>query len=108
MKFGSFAIILLLAVSLLCGGSALAESATKPAPWERTCAAYDSGRPLIEQSVLYCLPKPEQKECETQAASFFRKCGFSGDFRRIAARVRARMLLVLALGTVRSVNHIGL
>lgn len=108
MKTQSILAVLFLLASINASRPAFADSDLKSAPWERTCSAYPSGRQLIQDSVLYCLSKSEQKECETRAANFFRTCRFSGDFHRTAARVRARMLLVLALGTVRSANHLNM
>ena len=42
------------------------------------------------------------------AQGYFERCGFSGDYQKMSARMGARMLLVLALSSVRSVHHIDL
>lgn len=89
-------------------GFALAESVVSDAPWEKTCRSYSSGREFAHDSAKYCLRHPEQKACNHRAATFFAKCRFVGDFEKISARARARMLLVLALSSLRPVRHLDL
>jgi hypothetical protein len=108
MKTYRCILVISLVLAIVFGRIAYAESEATEGPWERSCSAFPSGRHFTQDSVVYCLAKPDQKECEARAASFFRTCRFAGDFHRIAAKVRARMLLVLALGTVRSAHHLDL
>lgn len=100
----------LMTVILLVAGvaSAYADSAPSDAPWEKMCRSYGSGREFAQDSAKYCLRHPEQKECNHRAEHFFEKCRFAGDFEKISARARARMLLVLALSSLRPVRHLDL
>ena len=100
----------LMTLILLATGatSTYAESAASDAPWDKMCRSYGSGREFAQDSAKYCLRHPEQKECYHRAAKFFEKCRFAGDFEKISARARARMLLVLALSSLRPVRHLDL
>jgi hypothetical protein len=57
---------------------------------------------------MYCLRQANQKACHERAEKFFERCHFSGNYHKISARIGARMLLVLALGSVRSVHNLDL
>ena len=77
-------------------------------PWERSCRKYNSSRHFVSESTLYCLRQSNQKACHEEAQKYFDRCRFTGDFHKMSARMSARMLLVLALSSVRSVHHIDL
>jgi hypothetical protein len=107
MRFLSYLVILLFVVS---GLAPVAHSQdTKPnAPWEASCRHYRSPRHFVSDSTVYCFAQPKQKECQAQARHYFERCNFSGDFKKMSARMGARMLLVLALSSVRSVHQLDL
>lgn len=107
MRFLSCLFVLLCVVS----GSVRevrAESPKGGAPWEEACHHHRSPRHFVRESTLYCFRQPDQKECQAQAQTYFERCRFSGDFQRMSARMSARMLLVLALSSVRSVHQLDL
>ena len=105
LKHFGLMIVILLATGL---ASAYAENGVPEAPWKKVCRSYGSGREFARDSAKYCLRHPQQKGCNHRAATFFEKCRFSGDFEKISARARARMLLVLALSSLRPVRHLDL
>jgi hypothetical protein len=99
---------LLLVPMIMSSNVAHADDARSSVPWERSCRAYSSSRHFVSESTLYCLRQQDQKACREEAHKYFDRCKYSGDFQKIAARINARMLLVLALSSVRSVHHIDL
>ena len=107
MRFLSFLAVVLFVVT----GSAsvaLGEESKDIAPWAEACRHYRSPRHFVTESTLYCFRQTDQKGCKTEAQTYFERCRFSGDFQKMSARAGARMLLVLALTSVRSVHHIDL
>lgn len=106
---GARGIMLLALVSVFVGAtSALADEAKKDAPWQYSCREFKSSRHFVRASTVHCLRQADQKSCQAEAQKFFERCRFSGDFHRMSARIGARMLLVLAFSSVRSVNHLDL
>lgn len=102
-------IVTLLVVSAIIGSSyASAEESSTETPWSKSCRHYRSSRHFVTESNVYCLRQANQKVCQAQAHKYFDQCHYTGTFQRIYARVSARMLLVLALSSVRSVHHIDL
>lgn len=108
MRIVSCIVALLLVSIVLVSDVARAEEAHNGAPWERSCKVFTSSRHFVSESTLYCLRQPNQKACQERAHKYFDRCRFTGDFQKISARMSARMLLVLALSSVRSVHHIDL
>ncbi|MEN9845324.1 MAG: hypothetical protein RIS36_471 [Pseudomonadota bacterium] len=107
MRFLSYLFVLLCVVT----GSVrevCAESPKEVAPWEEACRYHRSPRYFVRDSTRYCFRQPDQKRCQVQAQTYFERCGFSGDFQKISNRMSARMLLVLALSSVRSVHQLDL
>lgn len=108
MRLVKWFVVILLA-PLLIGGSAVSADELKvELPWSKSCHHYKTSRHFVRESTLYCLRQPGQKGCKEQAQKYFEACRYSGDFQRMSARMGARMLLVLALGSVGSVNHLDL
>lgn len=107
MRFLSFLAVLLFVVTGLAS-AALAEESKESAPWAQACRHYHSARHFVTESTLYCFRQTDQKGCKAEAHAYFERCRFSGDFQKMSARAGARMLLVLALTSVRSVHHIDL
>jgi hypothetical protein len=107
MRSLSFVALLLFVV---CGlmSVARAEESKRITPWGEACRHYRSPRHFVTDSTLYCFRQTDQKGCQSQAQSYFERCRFTGDFQKMSARMSARMLLVLALTSVRSVHHIEL
>lgn len=102
-------IFAIIAAPLLVGlTTAAADERKVAAPWQETCRHYRSSRHFVSESTPYCLRQTDQKACHQKAQRYFERCGFSGDFQRMSARMSARMLLVLALSSVRSVHHLDL
>lgn len=99
---------LLLVPMIMCSNVARADETRDEVPWERSCRAYNSSRHFVSESTRYCLRQQNQKACREEAHKYFDRCKYSGDFQKIAARMNARMLLVLALSSMRSVHHIDL
>jgi hypothetical protein len=100
---------LMIGTQLLCGiTSAVAEESQATAPWLESCRHFRSSRHFVSESTPYCLRQHDQKRCQQEAQRYFERCNFSGDFQRMSARMSARMLLVLALSSVRSVHHLDL
>lgn len=87
---------------------AVAESGEASAPWSESCRHYRSARHFVSESTIYCLRRHDQKECQGRAHRYFEQCRFQGDFQKMSARMSARMLLVLALSSVRSVHQLDL
>ncbi len=106
MKFVTCTALALFAPLVALSGIAKAEGAGLP--WEASCHAYHSSRHFASQATTYCLQQDDQKACRARAERFFERCHFAGDYHKISARIRARMLLVLALSSVRSVHHLDL
>lgn len=106
MKFVSCTALALFAPLLVLSGIAHAEE--RGVPWEASCRAYHSSRHFASQATTYCLRQDDQKACHARAERFFERCHFTGDYHKISARIGARMLLVLALSSVRSVHHLDL
>jgi hypothetical protein len=107
MRFLTCLVVLLCVVSGFAS-EVRAESPKGEAPWEEACRHYRSPRHFVSESTLYCLRQPDQKGCQGQAQTYFEGCRFSGDFQKMSARMSARMLLVLALSSVRSVHQLDL
>ena len=108
MRFMTMIVLLLSAQALIALSSAMAEEAKGDAPWAQSCRHYHSSRHFVSESALYCLRQTEQKVCQQHAQKYFEHCNFTGDFQKMSARISARMLLVLALTSVRSVHHLDL
>jgi hypothetical protein len=107
MRCLSFLAVLLFVMSGFAPMARAAES-QEIAPWGEACRHYRSARHFVNESTLYCFREADHKGCQAQAQSYFERCRFSGDFKKISARMSARMLLVLALTSVRSVHRIDL
>jgi hypothetical protein len=107
MRFLRFMVVLVCAVSSFAT-VVRAEDPKEVAPWSESCRHYRSARHFVNQSTLYCFHQRDHKACQARAESYFERCGFTGDFQKMSARIGARMLLVLALTSVRSVHHIDL
>jgi hypothetical protein len=108
MRFVTIIAAVIIAPLLVGFGSASAEEQKVVAPWEETCRHYHSSRHFVRESTPYCLRQTDQKACQQQAQRYFERCNFSGDFQKMSARMSARMLLVLALSSVRSVHQLDL
>ena len=108
MRLVRWFVVILLAPILLSGSSVSADELKAEVPWSKSCHHYKKSRHFVRESNLYCLRQPGQKVCKEQAQKYFEACRYSGNFQRISARMGARMLLVLALGSVGSVNHLDL
>lgn len=87
---------------------AVAQDGEVSVPWSESCRHYRSARHFVSESTSYCLRRHNQKECQGTAQRYFERCRFQGDFQKMSARMSARMLLVLALTSVRSVHHLDL
>jgi hypothetical protein len=107
MRFLTYLVVLLCMVSGLAS-VAFADAPKSTAPWEESCRHYRSPRHFISESTRFCFRQTNQKECQLLAQRYFERCGFSGDFQKMSAKMGARMLLVLALSSVRSVHHLDL
>jgi hypothetical protein len=108
MRFATIIVAVIIAPLFVGVGSVSAEEQRVAAPWEETCRHYHSSRHFVSESTPYCLRQPNQKACQHQAHKYFERCNFSGDFQKMSARMSARMLLVLALSSVRSVHQLDL
>lgn len=108
MRIVSVIASLLLVSSVVSINVARADEGRTGAPWERSCKVYNSSRHFVSESTLYCLRHTKQKACQEEAHRYFNRCKFTGDFQKISARMSARMLLVLALSSVRSVHQVDL
>ena len=100
-----------IAVALIASilmSSSIARAEESGEPWSASCRAFHSSRHFASQATAYCLRQPDQRECHGRAERFFERCRFAGDYRKISARIEARMLLVIALGSFRSVHHLDL
>jgi len=98
-------------ILFVLGGLAPMARADEPkevAPWGEACRHYRSPRHFVTESTLYCFRQTDQKRCQSEAQTYFERCRFAGDFQKMSARMGARMLIVLALTSVRSVHHIDL
>jgi hypothetical protein len=107
MRFLTYLAVVFFAVAG-CVPLVSAEQDKGRAPWTDSCRHYRSARHFVSESTLYCYRQPGRKACQSQAQKYFERCGFAGDFQKMSARMGARMLLVLALSSVRSVHHIDL
>jgi hypothetical protein len=107
MRILSFLAVTLLVVSGVVS-VAVAEDGKASAPWSESCRHYRSARHFVNESTIYCLRRHDQKECQGRAHKYFEQCRFQGDFQKMSARMSARMLLVLALSSVRSVHQLDL
>ena len=108
MRIVSVIASLLLVSSVVSVTVARADEGHSGAPWERSCRVFNSGRHFVSESTRYCFRQTGQKACQEEAHRYFDRCKFTGDFQKISARMSARMLLVLALSSVRSVHQIDL
>ena len=108
MRFVTFIVALIIAPLLMDLSLATAEDHKTVAPWQETCRHYHSSRHFVSESTPYCMRQSDQKACQQQAQRYFERCNFSGDFQKMSARMSARMLLVLALSSVRSVHQLDL
>jgi len=107
MRFLRYLVVL---VCVLAGFTPVAgaEAPKEGGPWSESCRHYRSSRQFVSASTTYCFRQADQKECQSQAHRYFARCGFSGDFQKMSARMGARMLIVLALSSVRSVHQLDL
>lgn len=108
MRLVRWFVAILLAPVFIGASPVSAEDVKVDVPWSRSCHHYKTSRQFVRESTLYCLRQPGQKSCKERAQRYFEACRYSGDFQRMSARMGARMLLVLALGSVGSVNHLDL
>jgi hypothetical protein len=108
MKFVRCFVAILLAPVFVGVSPVSAEDVNMHVPWSKSCHHYKTSKQFVRESTLYCLRQPGQKGCKEQAQRYFEACRYSGDFQRMSARMGARMLLVLALGSVGSVNQLDL
>lgn len=107
MRILRFLAVPLLVVSGLVS-VAVAQDGDASAPWSESCRHYRSARHFVSESTIYCLRRHDQKECQGRSQGYFEQCRFQGDFHKMSARMSARMLLVLALSSVRSVHQLDL
>ena len=107
MRFLSYFALVLFVISGFAS-VVRAEDSKETPPWRESCRYFHSPRQFVSESSLYCLRQRGQKGCRSLAQAYFERCGFSGDYQKMSARMGARMLLVLALSSVRSVHHIDL
>jgi hypothetical protein len=107
MRFLSYFAVLLF-VMTASSSVVRAEDSKETPPWAESCRHYHASRQFVSESTLYCMRQRDQKGCRSLAQRYFERCGFSGDYQKMSARMGARMLLVLALSSVRSVHHIDL
>jgi hypothetical protein len=108
MRFVTFIVALIVAPLVVGFTQANAEEQKTVAPWQEACRHYHSSRHFVSESTPYCMRQSDQKACQQQAQRYFERCNFSGDFHKMSARMSARMLLVLALSSVRSVHQLDL
>ena len=108
MRLVAWLVVALFAPIVIGASPASAEESKGDVPWSKSCRHYKTARHFVSESTLYCLRQSEQRGCKEQAQRYFDACHYTGDFQRMSARMGARMLLVLALGSVSSVNHIDL
>jgi hypothetical protein len=51
------------------------------------CQSFKSGESFVREATLYCLKTGNPSSCEREAAKYFKKCNFDGDFQEINRRV---------------------
>lgn len=108
MRFVTMFVALTLGQLLVGLAPVKADELRDVAPWTEACRHYHSSRHFVSESTPYCMRQHDQKACQQQAQRYFERCHFTGDFQRMSARMSARMLLVLALSSVRSVHNLDL
>ncbi len=94
LKKSSLAMVL---SATVVAASAVCHAEEVRAPWERKCKSFQTPRQFVVESTLFCLRNPTTKQCHDKAAQRFQGCRFSGDYKKMSARVQAKMLVVLAL-----------
>ncbi len=85
-----------------------AEEHSDVAPWSKSCRSYSNGTKFVKESAKFCLKHENNKACTARARSHFEKCRFDGNFEKMSARARARMILVIALSSLRPVRNLDL
>lgn len=81
-------------VCIICFTSA-ASAESKPWDSAKSCEAYSSAGDFVKESNLYCLGKQNSRKCLQSARDYFKKCGFKGDYRKLAKEMHRRILVVL-------------
>lgn len=105
--FTTFALVTVMLATL--GTSTVrAEEHSDVAPWSKSCRAFSSGTKFVKESAKFCLKHEDVKGCTSKARHQFDKCRFEGNFEKMSARARARMILVIALSSLRPVRNLDL
>ncbi len=94
--------------ALLCAGIAVGEARGPAAPWAKSCQFYHKGTQFVKESAKFCLQQHDQRGCQSRARVYFDACHYGGNFQKMSARARARMLLVIALSSLRPVRNLNL
>jgi len=95
-RFLSFVLATLCALTAFVAG-AVAEEQSSHAPWDKRCKSYGTPRQFVSESTMYCLRNQPLRECHQKAATYFKGCRFTGDYKKMSQKAQARMLVVLAL-----------
>jgi hypothetical protein len=95
-------------VSMLWAGLAVGDEREASAPWTKTCRSYQKGPQFVKDAEKFCLRQHDQRACRSHAQVYFDRCRYGGNFEKMSARARARMLLVIALSSFRPVRHLDL
>ena len=106
-RIRQFAFMTFLA-TILSGGIAVGEADVPAAPWAKSCEFYNKGTQFVRESGKFCLQQQDQSVCQSRAKEYFDTCHYGGNFRKMSARARARMLLVIALSSFRSMRNLDL
>ena len=94
--------------TILSGGIPVGEADGPAAPWAKSCNFYHKGTQFVRESGKFCLQQQDQSGCQSRAKEYFDTCHYGGNFRKMSARARARMLLVIALSSFRCVRNLDL
>lgn len=89
--------IVVLAIILIISNKSEILAEERDTPFNKRCNAFNTPKEFVKQSNLYCLRQSNSRRCEKQAASFFEKCEYAGDFRNLNQKANKQLLMLFVL-----------
>lgn len=70
------------------------------APYSQACSSFASPEAYARVAAVYCLRHRRSAKCHQEAAEYFRKCSYSGDFEQLSQNARTDFLKMYVLSFV--------
>lgn len=87
--------LLLFAFPFLILTSYAAQAEYKGDLFKNSCSSFSSNEDFMKQAGVFCVNQTHTRTCMRQARSYFKQCGYEGNFKELMQGVQEKLLVML-------------